>query len=147
MGAFTDASAAIKAMWAANWPTAHAAIPVFWHENANPILPDAGSTPHWLHLAIEFDADELRAFGGGVLSHDRALSGSVLIRVFTATGAGEATTLALLDDAAAAFRGRRSNDGALSCIGVSIFPSPQARQDGAWWQRTALVSFTWRYIG
>ena len=59
--------------------------------------------------------------------------------------AGEATALDHLASATAAFRSRRS--GALSCIGDAAFPAPQATLNGLWWQRSALVSFEYRYQG
>lgn len=147
MAAFTNADAAIKALWAARWPTAHAAVPVFWHENTNPTLPDPSDAAAWLHLAVEFDAEDIRAFGGGPGANDRVIYGSITIRVFAAAGTGEATALDLLSDAVAVFAGRRSDDGALSCIGPSTYPAPQAALDGVWWYRVALVSWQFRYQG
>lgn len=147
MSAFRAARDAVKAMWAANWP-APAGVPVYWHENVENIVPDdPADTPHWLHLAVEFDAEELRAFGGGAGANDRMISGSILIRVFSGRGAGENTTLDYLDDAMAAFAGRRSADGALSCIGANIFPGASAVMDGLWWHRSALARFQYRYQG
>jgi len=75
------------------------------------------------------------------------LFGSVTIRVFTTAGIGEDAALDLLSDAMAALRGRRSGDGNLSFIGTNTFPAAQAVMDGAWWQRSALVAFEFRYQG
>lgn len=145
--AFTDARDAIKAMWNANW-AGDPAVPVFWHENGENILPDNPAvTPAFVYLAAVFDADRLRAFGGGPQANDRILSGAVEIRVFAGRGVGEDTALTLLDQATAAFRSRRSADGALSFIGDAVFPAPLARMDGLWWQRTSLAAFEFRYQG
>ena len=146
MSTFTDARNAIKAMWTANWP-APSGVPVYWHENIDTTVPDPGDADHWLHVLIEFDGDSLRAFGGGRLKNDRVLYGSITIRVFTARGMGEDTTLDLLDDASAAFRSRRSADGALSCVGDNPFPAPQADTQGLWWMRSVLVAFEFNYVG
>ena len=147
MTVFTNATAAIKALWTAHWP-APGGVPVYWHENVENIVPaDPATTAHWLHLAIEFDAEGIRAFGGGAGANDRALFGSVIIRVFAGRGAGEATALGYIGSALASFAGRRSADGNLSCIGASTFPAPLAAMNGLWWQRSALVSFEYRYQG
>jgi hypothetical protein len=145
MALYADAITLIKALWTAHWP-APSGVAVFWHENTETIVPDdPEATPIWLHLAVEFDADEIRGFGGGRLANDRALYGSIVLRVFAARGTGEATALDHLASATAAFRSRRS--GGLSCIGDSAFPAPQATLNGLWWQRSALVSFEYRYQG
>ena len=146
MSTFRTARDAVRAMWAANWP-APAGVPVYWHDGTENILPDPGTVTHWLHLAIEFDADDVRAFGGGFGANDRVLFGSVTIRVFAATGIGEDAALDRLSEAMASFRGRRSADGNLSFIGTNTFPAAQAVMDGSWWQRSALVAFEFRYQG
>lgn len=144
---FTDATAAIKALWAAHWP-APAGVPVFWHENVENIVPDDPETvPSWIHLHIEFEADAVRAFGGGLGQNELILMGSVTARVFTARGGGEATALQLLGQAHAAFARRRSSDGRLTCRGVATYPAPLARMDGLWWQRSALAAWEFRYQG
>jgi hypothetical protein len=143
---YAAARDAIKALWTAHWP-APSGVPVHWHENLEVIVPDIASTTHWLHLMVEFDAESLRAFGGGALQNDRALFGSTTIRVFTARGIGEDTALEYLADAVACFRSRRSADGRLSFIGESSYRVPQAAMEGLWWVRSALVSFEYRYVG
>jgi hypothetical protein len=146
MSTFRTARDAVRAMWASHWP-APAGVPVYWHDGTENILPDAGTVTHWLRVAIEFDADDVRAFGGGFGANDRVLFGSVTIRVFTAAGIGEDAALDLLSDAMAALRSRRSGDGNLSFIGTNTFRAAQAVMDGAWWRRSALVSFEFRYQG
>lgn len=147
MSAFRDARDAVKALWTANWP-APAGVPVYWHEGVENILPDdPADTPHWLHLAIDFDAEGIRAFGGGAGRNERVINGSVLIRVFSGRGLGEDTALDHLGDAMAAFAGRRSADGALSFVRPSLFPGASAVMDGVWWQRSALAAFEFRYQG
>ena len=151
MSLFRDCRTAVKALWTLHWPGAYSAVPVYWHENAanteTAVPDDPADTPRWLHLAVEFDAEGIRAFGGGIGANDRALFGSVIIRVFTGRGAGEDTALDYLSDALACFVGRRSADGNLSCIGANTFPAPLAAVDGIWWQRSALASFEYRYQG
>jgi hypothetical protein len=145
MSLYRDARDAVLSMWTANWP-APAGVPVYWHENTENILPDDPvAIPRWVHVAVEFDADGLRAFGGGIGANERALFGSVVVRVFAARGIGEDAALDLLSDAAGAFRGKRSADGLLSFIGASTFPAPLARMDGLWWQRSSLAVFEYRY--
>jgi hypothetical protein len=148
MSLFRDCRTAVKLLWTTHWPGAYSAVPVYWHEGVENIVPhDPADTPRWLHLAVEFDAEGIRAFGGGPGANDRALFGSVVIRVFTARGGGEDTALDYLSDALACFAGRRSADGKLSCIGANAFPAPLAAMDGTWWQRSALASFEYRYQG
>ena len=147
MSLFRDCRTAVKLLWTTYWP-APAGVSVFWHEGVENILPDnPATTPRLLHLAVEFDAEGLRAFGGGAGANDRALFGSVIIRVFTARGGGEDTALDYLSDALACFAGRRSADGKLSCIGANTFPGANAVMDGVWWQRSALAAFEYRYQG
>lgn len=147
MTVFRTARDAVRSLWTANWP-APSGVPVFWHENIENILPDDPvATPRWLHLAVEFDAEDLRAFGGGAGANDRVIFGSFTIRVFAGRGIGEDLALDLLSDALAAVRGRRSANGALSFTGSSVFAAPLARMDGLWWQRSALAAFEFRYQG
>jgi hypothetical protein len=141
-----NARDAVLAIWAANW-SAPSGVSVYWHDGANLTLPDVGTVSYWLHAAVEFDAEDLRAFGGGIGANDRALFGSVTLRLFSALGLGEDTALQHLDSALAALRGRRSGDGKLTFYGASSYPQPQAVMDGAWWQRSALLTFEYRFTG
>lgn len=144
MTVYRDASDAVRAVWAANWP-APAGVPVRWHMNTEEQVPDVGTTTHWLHLAVEFIEERIRAFGGGRFANDRVLSGSVVIRVFAARGHGEDTSLGLLSDAMTAFRSRR--DGNLSFVGEAMIPEPGASEDGNWWVRSAIAVFEFRFQG
>lgn len=135
---------AIEAVFAANWPHG-ATYPVLWHRNEQPQIPDPSAAPHWLHIAVVFGDDALRAFGGGRLANERLQFGSVQVRVFAEAGAGEDTALDLLSDAVAAFRSRR--DGPLSFIGTNAGIDDGGTEDGAWWMRGALVAFEYRFAG
>lgn len=135
---------AVKTVWDANWPHG-ATYPVIWHRNENPTLPVSGDALHWIHIIVDFDADEIRAFGGGRLANDRAILGSVVVRVFTQAGYGEDTALDLLDAAISAFRSRR--DGDLSFIGTITGVDDGGTEDGAWYIRGALIGFEYRYQG
>lgn len=144
MSAYRAARDAVQALWAEHW-ACPASVPVLWHSNGLEAVPDVGETPHWLHLAVEFAEERLVAFGGGRLANDRALRGSIVIRVLAARGAGEDEALSLLSDAVAVFRSRRV--GPLSVLGDAVLPEPGASEDGLWWIRSALAVFEFRFQG
>lgn len=133
---------AVRATFEAGWPHA---IPVLWRVNEQPQIPDAGVTPHWLEIAVDFGTDEIMAYGGGRLANDRRQFGSAAIRVFTATGYGEDQALDYLSDAVAALRSQRS--GPLSFVGSISGLDDGGTEDGAWWLRGAVVAFEYRFTG
>lgn len=136
---------AVKAVWAANWPHG-AAWPVFWRSNENPIVPEPAEVDHhWFELSIEFGDDAIAAFGGGRGANERDQTGAVVVRVFTERGYGEDEALDLLSDAVAAFRSRR--DGVLSFVGSVTGIDEGGTVDGNWWQRAAVIAFSYRHIG
>lgn len=143
-GPYADAAAAVEAMWAANW-TPVDGVPVLWHHNSSEAAPSRATTAHWLHVAVEFDGEAAVAFGSGLRQAERELQGSVVIRVLAARGLGEATALGYLDAALSVFRGARV--GALSFIGDMPLQQPGASDDGAWWVRSGIAAFVYRFRG
>ena len=141
---YADSVAAVAAAWASGWP-APSGVPVLWHHNGSDAVPSRVSTQHWLHLAVEHSSERLVAFGAGRGAHEKELHGSVVIRVMAARGLGEATQLALLDQALGVFRSRR--DGPLSFLGTSVIEMPGASADGAWWVRSGIAVFVYRFRG
>jgi len=141
---YTDAVAAIEAAWLARWP-APAGVPVLFHSNTDFATPSRGDTAAWLHVSIEFDDERAVAFGSGPGLAERELGGSVVVRVFGARGTGETVTLGLLDEALGVFRGTRA--GALSFIGSMPLQQPGASEDGAWWVRSGIAAFVFRFRG
>lgn len=144
-GAYGDATAAIKALWDTEWAAAGEAAPIRWHHNTKDSIPVRATAPHWLHLAIEFDQEIVVAFGGGRRNNERELTGSVVIRSLASAGIGETECLRLLDVAIGVFRAQRA--GALSFIGAMALQQPGASEDGAWWIRSAIAAFTYRFQG
>lgn len=144
MSLYRDIKAAIKALWSTNWPHG-STYTVLWHENANPQVPDIADTTHWLHISVSFGVDTIRAFGGGRHANERVHIGTIDVRVFTAMGAGESSTLDLLSDALAAFRSQRS--GNLSFLGDLFATDEGGTEDGAWWMRSATLAFEYRFTG
>lgn len=136
------AIAAIQAIWAANWGRSE---PVVWHQNTNDTVPAAGTHAHWLQIAVEFADEGVVAFGGGRFDNERRLRGSVVLRGFAKRGVGEATLVAMLDAAMAAFRGQRT--GGVSFVGESVIQEPGASADGIWWCRSRIVVFEYRFRG
>lgn len=145
MSVYRAARDAVQAVWTANWPVANAAVPIRWHSNTEEQIPDVATVSHWLHLSVEFSEERITGFGGGRFNNDRVLSGSVVIHVFAARGAGEDTALNLISDAMTTFRSRR--DGPLSFIGDSLLPETGASEDGNWWMRSAIAVFEYRFQG
>lgn len=142
---YTDAIAAIKAVWAARW-TPVTGVPVLWHENsADPVPTRADGTRHWLHLSVDLIGDGTVAYGGGNGQNEKEVDGAVAVRVFAFRGIGDTTQMQLLDAAVDAFRNQRV--GALTIIGDVTQENQGASDDGAWWVKTAIVSFLWRYRG
>lgn len=135
---------AVQDMWDAYWPHG-STYPVVWHRNESPTLPLAGDALHWIHIIVDFDADEVRAYGAGAFLNERAILGSVVIRVFTQAGYGEDTALNLLSAAINTFRSRRV--GNISFIGALSGVDDGGTEDGAWYIRGALVGFEYRYQG
>ena len=144
MSLLRDIRTAVQAVWTANWPHP-ATYPVHWADNSLPVVPEPADDPHWLELELSYGTDQVRAYGAGRLSNERLQSGSVVIRVFAAAGAGENTALDLLSDAVATLRSRR--DGALSFIGAIANLDGDSPLDGNWWVRTAVVAFEYRHAG
>lgn len=144
MSLYADIKNAVKTTWTAGWPHGGTYL-VLWHENLSPIVPDVGSVSHWLHLSVSMGVDTIRAFGAGRRANERLHIGNVDIRVFTAVGIGEDTALDLLSDAVNVFRSARV--GALSFIGDIASPDEGGTEDGAWWMRSALVAFEYRFTG
>jgi hypothetical protein len=136
---------AIQAVWTAHWPRAAGAPPVLWHRNEMPLVPDAGTVAQWVLVSIEFGQDVVAAYGAGRLANERRQAGSVVVRIFTAVGAGEDAALDLMSDAVAALRSRR--DGALSFIGSVTGIDEGGTEDGAWHQRAAVIAFEFRHAG
>lgn len=144
MTAYRQAADQVRAVWTANWAPV-SGVPVLWDLNTLERTPTDAATAHWLHLSIEFAVEELRAYGGGRLANERLLMGSLVIRAFARRGYGEATLLDLLSAGMAAVRGRRVGD--LSFIGDAVIPEPGASEDGAWWMRSAIAAFEFRFVG
>jgi len=138
------AVAAVSAMWAARWPSP-AGVPVRWHSNTDEQTPSRADTLHWLHLSVEFEDEAQIAFAAGAGGGERELSGTVVVRVLAARGAGETACLELLDAALGVFRSQRS--GPLSFIGSMALQQPGASDDGAWWIRSGICAFTYRFRG
>jgi hypothetical protein len=144
MSHYRDLRDAIKAVWSTYWP--HGIdFPVFWRGNEATVVPDGGAVTHWLEISIAFGEDAIAAFGGGRLKAERDQNGSVVVRVFTEAGYGEDATLDLLSDAVAAFRSRR--DGVLSFVGSISGIDEGGTEDGNWYQRAAVIAFSYRHIG
>lgn len=144
MSLLADIKTEIKAIWSAQWPHG-STYQVVWHENTNPQIPDIGDATHWLHLAVSFGVDTIRAYGAGRMSNERLQIGTLDVRVFTAMGAGESTTLDLLADALTVFRARREGD--LSFLGNLFATDEGGTEDGAWWMRSASLGFEYRFTG
>lgn len=141
---YASAVSEIKAIWDADW-TPVTGVPVIWHSNGSDAAPSRKGTSHWLHIAVEFEEEMAVAFGGGPRQAERELHGTVVIRVLAARGQGEATALGYLDDALSVFRGHRV--GALSFIGSMALQQPGASDDGAWWVRSGIAAFVYRFRG
>ena len=145
MTPYASATDAVTGIWSAGWP-APDGVPVLWHHNTSDPAPSrAAGTKHWLHVAVEFMGERIVAYGGGLGSNERELDGAVVIRVLAARGIGDATQLQLLDQALAVFRGVRVEP--LTFIGEAAQPSPGATDDGAWWVRSAITAFVYRFRG
>lgn len=143
-GPYAEAAAALEALWLARWP-APADVPVLFHDNTDEPVPSRIDTAAWLHVSIEFDEEQAVAFGSGYGLTERTLGGAVVLRVLAARGTGETAALALLDQALAVFRGQRV--GPLSIIGAMPLQQPGASDDGAWWIRSAIAAFVYRFRG
>ena len=135
---------AIRAVWDANWSRG-TTYRVIWHENSHPVAPTPGEITHWLHLNIEFDRDEMRAFGGGPRANDRAWIGAITARVFAEVGIGDDLVLDLLSDVVTTFRARRSGD--LTFVGTIMGVAESPTADGAWFSRGVFVPFQYRFQG
>lgn len=141
---YTSAIAAIETLWGARWAPV-SGVPVLWHFNTDGAAPSRGTTDHWLHLSVEYDDERAVAFGAGRGATERELGGVVAVRVLAGRGIGEETALGLLDSGLAVFRGQRT--GPLSFIGAMPLPAPGASEDGAWWVRSGIAAFTYRFRG
>lgn len=140
---YASAITAIEAIWTAGWTGESA--PVRWHHNTAETTPNAGTSGHWLHLAVEFEGEATVAFGGGRKARERELTGNVVLRVFAKRGLGEAELLRLLDKALGVFRGEAS--APLSFIGEVVLREPGASVDGIWFIRSAIAGFVYRFQG
>jgi hypothetical protein len=141
---YRDIRDAVQAVWTANWPHGET-WPVLWHSNELPVVPAAGDVTHWLLISVEFGQDAIAAFGGGRRQNEWEHGGSVVVRVLAQQGYGEDTALDLLSDAVGTFRSRR--DGPLSFIGSISGIDEGGTEDGNWWQRAAVIAFTYRHTG
>lgn len=141
---YAAAASEVEAMWSARWAPVDG-VPVLWHHNSTEAAPTRKTTANWLHVAVEFEGEAAVAFGGGIGNVERELHGTVVVRVLSARGLGEATTLQLLDAALTVFRGQRV--GSLSFIGDMPLQQPGASEDGAWWIRSGIAAFTYRFRG
>ena len=144
-GPYGDALAAVKSLWDTEWAALSETAPVRWHLNTNEQVPARATAPHWLHLSSTIKSESVEAFGGGRRANERQLQGEVLIHSMASRGIGETECLRLLDAAIGCFRGQRV--GALSIIGDFVLSDPGADEDGAWWIRSAIVAFTYRFQG
>ena len=135
---------AVEALWLARWP-APAGVPVLFHSNTDDATPSRGDTAAWLHVALEYEDERAVAFGAGPGAAERELSGCAVVRVLAARGTGETQALDLLDKALGVFRGQRV--GALSFIGAMPLQEPGASDDGAWWVRSGIAAFRFRFRG
>lgn len=139
---FTDAAAALRALWAARW-AGGPSVPVLWGANETRDLPGSKDTLDWVHLLVEFSGRQAVAFGGGRGQAEREATGRVQISVMSRRGTGEARNILLLDDAVGVFEGRR--ELGLSFIGDGPAGEGEPSADGAWWVRQASVPFVFRY--
>jgi hypothetical protein len=140
---YSDVISIIETLWTSRWP--HDDITVIWHHNSSETIPSRATTQNWVHVAIEFVEEQAIAFGQGPGQTERQLRGDIVVRVLSARGAGEATTISLLDDALNVYRSQRS--GGLSIIGAMPLQQPGASDDGGWWIRSGIASFTYRFRG
>lgn len=142
MGAYTDAEAAVRSMWSANWAGSEQVI---WRENGVEETPNVGEGDLWLDMEVAFLRETVVAYGGGTRANERELSGRVIIGAMAPRGSGQTALFTLLDSAVDAFRSRRS--GGLSMIGEAIHPEAGPSEDGSWFRRAAVVVFTYRFQG
>ena len=133
---------AIRAAWDARWPHG-TAYRVLWQQNDNESVPEPGEARAWLHIAIDFDGEDVRAFAGGREASDREWRGTIEIRVIAETGFGDDAALDLLDDAVNVYRSRR--EGGLSFIDGSTEIFDSATEDGAWFVRGTMLPWTQEY--
>lgn len=140
---YASAITIVQAIWSAGWTGESA--PVLWHQNTADATPNAATTTHWLHLAVEFERERTIAFGGGRRARERELEGTVSIRSLAKRNMGESELLRLLDKAVGVFRGEHS--APLSFIGDAVLTQPGASADGIWWVRSAIAGFVYRFQG
>lgn len=140
---YFNAREACRLIWEGYWP--YTTIPVLWHSNTTDLVPDVGTVNHWLHIAVEFSGEQMRAFGGGARNNDRVLLGTVVVRLFAARGIGEDDGLYILAKAMEVFRSRRELN--ISFIGDAMIREEGASEDGNWWTRTAIAAFEFRFRG
>jgi hypothetical protein len=133
---------AIRAAWNARWPHG-TTYRVLWQVNDNESVPEPGEARAWVHVVIDFDGEDIRAFGGGREASDREWRGTVEIRVVAETGYGDDAALDLLDDAVGVYRSRR--EAGLSFIEGSTEIFDSATEDGAWFVRGTMMSWTYEY--
>jgi hypothetical protein len=96
-----------------------------------------------VHVVIDFDGEDIRAYAGGREASDREWRGTVEIRVVAETGYGDDAALDLLDDAVGVYRSRR--EAGLSFIEGSTEIFDSATEDGAWFIRGTMLPWTYEY--
>jgi len=133
---------AIRSAWDARWPHG-TTYRVLWQVNDNESVPEPGEARAWLHIAIDYDGEDVRAFAGGREASDREWRGTVEIRVIAETGYGDDAALDLLDDAVGVYRSRR--EAGLSFIDGSTEIFDSATEDGAWFIRGTMLPWTYEY--
>jgi hypothetical protein len=133
---------AIRTAWDARWPHG-TTYRVLWQQNDNESVPEPGEARAWVHVMIDFDGEDVRAYAGGREASDREWRGTVEIRVIAETGYGDDAALDLLDDAVGVYRSRR--EAGLSFLEGSTEIFDSATEDGAWFVRGTMLPWTYEY--
>jgi hypothetical protein len=133
---------AIRTAWDARWPHG-TTYRVLWQVNDNESVPEPGEARAWVHVMVDFDGEDVRAYAGGREASDREWRGTVEIRVIAETGYGDDAALDLLDDAVGVYRSRR--EAGLSFIEGSTEIFDSATEDGAWFIRGTMLPWTYEY--
>lgn len=136
-------------LFEAGW--AHPTVPVYWRANDAEPLPDPHDVNVFVRNEVEFGRETVMAYGGGRLANQRALFGSVLVRVYAARYIqSEDVALDLMSDALACFRSQRVVDAlgnTLSFIGEGSGFDVDPTEDGNWFIRGAMTVYEYRFIG
>lgn len=138
----SDAEAIIEARIKAIWPTVHPAVPAIF---TNDLRPSFDEAPNVMHVEIRWGADRIASFGG-IGENRHRQSGEVVLRCFVQSIIdGRVLPSTMADDAGDMFRSFRSGD--LIFFEVGAAAGEQSDQDGDFFQRDAIASFTLDIIG